>query len=707
MALIIVGLSVMLASVLAVWAERTLVNSDTFSDRSLEALEEEEVRLVLRDALVDQVEEATDGELIAIRPLVEVAVDEAIKSDIFRDTAREGVRTVHSILIDRHANVLVLRLANLFEAVITFLETEDPELAAQIPDDLKDGVVQIRSDSETWARSSEEIVETVDAARLAAWALPALAGALIALGIWLAPRRRPALVLTGLAVVAGAVILFGGREGLRELMVDGSADPAGADAVRATYDVFTRNLVTWLIALGAAGLMIAAAGSTAGRPVDVRSQLGSVWTLATTAPDSQWGRVVRAGALVALAALVVFWLDLAAKVLVVVVALYAFYYGLTEFISLTGLVREETDEKSRAEQEPPTEARAAAGIRAAAVFGLIAVALAGLALVLTPWNWISGNDGNDATGSGIACNGHSELCDRRLNEVAFATTHNSMSAADEPGWFLAAQSGGIREQLEEGIRGFQIDTYYGVYEGGDTVFTVGQDKLESVLAEEFGEDLVADAEAIIDAVAPVDADEAEAELFLCHAYCELGYTPLVDALNQVREFLDANPNEVLVVFIEDSISGEDTESVFEESELIKYVYTHRGDTFPTLREMIDRDERVLVMSENDGGSPPWYHAGFELTQETHFRYESPEEMDCAPNRGQTDGPLFQLNHFISPPSTTASATVNEFDFLLSRARRCQEERGLMPNLVAVNYYRIGDVVDVVDALNGVGSAETR
>ena len=59
-----------------------------------------------------------------------------------------------------------------------------------------------------------------------------------------------------------------------------------------------------------------------------------------------------------------------------------------------------------------------------------------------------------------ACNGHAELCGRRLNEVALAATHNSMSAP-LPGWFSAAcTTGRSRGSSRGGIRGLLIDTHY-------------------------------------------------------------------------------------------------------------------------------------------------------------------------------------------------------------------------------------------------------
>src|SRR6185295_17822654 len=57
------------------------------------------------------------------------------------------------------------------------------------------------------------------------------------------------------------------------------------------------------------------------------------------------------------------------------------------------------------------------------------------------------------------CNGHDELCDRPLTDVALAATHNSMSVP-LPGWFSAEQDHPIADQLRDGIRGLLIDTHY-------------------------------------------------------------------------------------------------------------------------------------------------------------------------------------------------------------------------------------------------------
>src|SRR5262249_3550133 len=52
------------------------------------------------------------------------------------------------------------------------------------------------------------------------------------------------------------------------------------------------------------------------------------------------------------------------------------------------------------------------------------------------------------------CNGHVELCGRRLDQVAFPATHNAMSAASAGGWMVPSQDGSMRDQLDFGVRGF-------------------------------------------------------------------------------------------------------------------------------------------------------------------------------------------------------------------------------------------------------------
>jgi hypothetical protein len=55
----------------------------------------------------------------------------------------------------------------------------------------------------------------------------------------------------------------------------------------------------------------------------------------------------------------------------------------------------------------------------------------------------------------------------------------------------------------------------------------------------------------------------------------------------------------------------------------------------------------------------------------------------------------------SSPDRAAAATVNRHDVIVDRARACEQERGLLPNFIAIDFFGIGDLTAAVDTLNGV------
>jgi hypothetical protein len=123
--------------------------------------------------------------------------------------------------------------------------------------------------------------------------------------------------------------------------------------------------------------------------------------------------------------------------------------------------------------------------------------------------------------------------------------------------------------------------------------------------------------------------------------------------------------------------------------------------------MIQRHQQVLITAENQAGAVPWLHPAFEVFQETPYDVRTVTGFSCRPWRGDSRGTLFQLNHWITrvpTPRPSDAALVNSYDFLMTRARMCMAERHKLPNLVAVDFYRTGDLFKVVDELNRDGPA---
>jgi hypothetical protein len=176
----------------------------------------------------------------------------------------------------------------------------------------------------------------------------------------------------------------------------------------------------------------------------------------------------------------------------------------------------------------------------------------------------------------------------------------------------------------------------------------------------------------------------------------------------------SHPGEVVVVINQDEgVTPTDIQKAFERAGLLDLVYRGPLGPFPTLRQMIDSNQRLVVMAENDAGDIPWYRLAYaHALQETPFRFTSAAQLtepaklatSCRPHRGPRSAPLFLLNHWVdtSPaPRPSLATVVNARAALLQRAQTCQRLRSHLPNLIAVDFYRRGDVSGVVDALNGV------
>jgi hypothetical protein len=313
-----------------------------------------------------------------------------------------------------------------------------------------------------------------------------------------------------------------------------------------------------------------------------------------------------------------------------------------------------------------------------------------------------------------ACNGHSELCERPLNKVTLPSTHNSMSVP-LPGWFSSEQERPIPDQLSDGVRGLLIDPHYA-------------DRLPNgKLRTYFGSRAELRRQAKQDGVPPSSVDAAERirerlgfrgegkrGMYYCHTFCELGATPVSTILDEIHDFLVAHPEEVMVVVNEDYVTPKDFVAAAKKARLEGLVY--RGPTtgrWPTLRQMIDRNQRLVVLAENHAGAAPWYRLAYrQITQETPYTFSKVAQLtkpanlpaSCKPNRGPPGAPMFLINHWISTdplPLPSQAAKVNAYDALLRRARECQRIRKHLPNLVAVNFYRKGALFRVTDTLNGV------
>ncbi|MDG2304059.1 MAG: hypothetical protein P8R42_05275 [Candidatus Binatia bacterium] len=273
-------------------------------------------------------------------------------------------------------------------------------------------------------------------------------------------------------------------------------------------------------------------------------------------------------------------------------------------------------------------------------------------------------DDGTANLSCIQCNGAASLCDRPFDEVSYATSHNAMST-DAEGWLAPNQQVSVPDQLDAGIRSLMLDTWYW---GGDAVLCHGGE-----IAPGLGCDIT-------------------------------GEKPLDVGLAELTTYLDTHPHEVLSIIFESYISEADTAADFAASGLLAHVHTQPvGTPWPTLRDLIAAGTRLVVFTDDWGGTLPWHHYVWAHAWETHFSFTTPAAFSCTPNRGSTSNALFILNHFLTKPfaSQALAEMVNHSPLFIDRAEQCQSESEDLPNFVTVDFENIGEVYDVVRSMNGL------
>jgi len=694
-ALAVLAALALLLALVSGYAWRAVFDSDQFADRATVALGNQAVRDEAGRRITDELV-AADPDLVAVRPVLEAVVSGIAGGGAFQDLFRAGVRDLHRTILKRDEDTVTLTLADIGTTIRGALEAFQPKLAKKIPPGIETNLLE-----------SDPPKVLVDIAQFGddtqwlpiALLIVGLLAAIGALRVAVDPRRAGVAIGVSLALVA--VLTIVGLQAGRAILLTSLDDQGLRDAAAAVWAAYMDDLRTALFLLAGCGAVIAAAASSLLRPVDVGAQLRRGWGAATAEPQRRGWRAIRAVVLIVLGIVIVIDTGAFLSLVALVVGLYIAYAGVAELMRLTLPAPDE----AAADQRIGRSALIATAIVAGAIFaaGAIFIGVGGI------------SERSEAIET-VGCNGSEELCDRPFDKVAFPATHNAMSAATNQRWLFAQQGHGFADQLHDGIRGLLIDAHYGDPTKGGVVKTDLSDISRGerkTYEEELGPQALDAALRIRDRIvdSPVTGDRG---VYLCHRFCELGALPIDEAFGQYRDFLAANPDEVLAIDIEDYVEPADIAAAVKRTGLDEYVYKGPlGDPWPTLQDMIDSGGRVVMLAENEGGGRAyrWYHPAYKkLLQETPYSFKTPAELvgrqhlddGCEPNRGPDTAPLFLVNHWVdtSPAPKPANADkVNAQGALMKRIKRCQTDRDLLASLIAVDFYERGDLFDVVRKLN--------
>jgi hypothetical protein len=692
------GVLLVVAALLLAYANRVVYNPRAFAERAALSLRDPRVAGYLAERIADQVI-AHKPDLVAVRPIVVSAARTVVTSEPFRVVFRGATERAHELAFSRQVKSVVMSLPDFAVLLNGAVARMDPSLARRLPASVS---AQLGEDVDK-AMGAGTLRLLQATSRLRRFTLLALLAGLscIAGSVLVLRDRRRALLASGIALAAAAIILFALPGLLGPLVSARIEEPGLRAAARGVWDAFAGRLEVWALVLAGMGLVLAAAASSFASHVEVEHALHGAWTWLRRPSARKRFELLRALALlgVGLAAAIRPWA--AVRLLTVLVGAALAFEGVR---SLFGLIAPRLDAVAEQARAAVAEARADAegGVPwvRAVLTALVAVALIGTGVA-----WLNSPAAAPLAASFAGrCNGSAALCDRPLDQVVLAGAHNAMSAADYPDWLFPNQEVGMAEQLRHGIRALLFDVHNGVPVAG-RVKTVLEDEpgSQAKFEKALGAAGVAAAMRIRDRL--VGPPEGPKGPYLCHGFCELGARPLADSLKDIRDFLVLNPGEVLLIVIEDYVPPIDVARAFEESGLLDLVYKGPvGPPWPTLGEMIAANGRVLVTAENETGDVPWYHEAYDFTEETPYHFETPEQFSCRANRGGDGKSFFLMNHWIDTtptPKPSNAAVVNQREYILARARQCERERGKRPTILAVDFALTGDVVGAAAELNGV------
>jgi len=274
------------------------------------------------------------------------------------------------------------------------------------------------------------------------------------------------------------------------------------------------------------------------------------------------------------------------------------------------------------------------------------------------------------------CNGHAELCDRTFGNVTFVGAHDSYAIGVNN--VATNQDQPITQQLNDGIRMLQMQ-----------------------------------------------AHNQSGVIRLCHTSCSLfDGGSLQDYLTTVKQWLDANPNEVLSLLIvnSDNLPPANYDAVFKTVGLDTVSYAPPSSTiaqngWPTLGSLIDSGKRLLTFLDNaaDITAVPYLMDEFSNIWETAFDVIDPS-FDCNVNRTHSTDPstqMFLINHFldklllgqpvpfVDQLNVTNAAT--GAGSLGAQVATCESAQGRPPNFMLVDFYEFGggSVFQVAAEINGV------
>jgi hypothetical protein len=246
--LLVVGLIVLAAGTLCLFAKRNVLDSHRLADTAVATLDHAEVRAFIVDETVSQAA-ARVPQAHAKRAEIERATSEVVSGDPFKPILRQAIVVTEGHLLNDHRDNYVLKLESMGRLVRKQLAKTDPTIAAAVPADvnLELGHIPVLP----------AVLQAAQKVEVLGLILPLVAIGLLIASVAVALDRTAATMRLGIGLLAwvlgGFLLMFF----VGQLAV--GVVPAGTrrDAAGPAWDEVVGPLRWWLGAVGAIGLLLA------------------------------------------------------------------------------------------------------------------------------------------------------------------------------------------------------------------------------------------------------------------------------------------------------------------------------------------------------------------------------------------------------------------------------------------------------------------
>ncbi|KAJ4836344.1 hypothetical protein Tsubulata_007308 [Turnera subulata] len=253
-----------------------------------------------------------------------------------------------------------------------------------------------------------------------------------------------------------------------------------------------------------------------------------------------------------------------------------------------------------------------------------------------------------------------------FNRYTWLTTHNSfarLGATSATGSIILAptnQQDSVTSQLNNGVRGFMLDMY-----------------------------------------------DFENDIWLCHSfggncYNVTAFQPAINVLKEIQAFLEANPSEIVTIFIEDYVTSPNgLTKLFNAAGLRKYWFPvsrmpKNGGNWPIVHDMVQKNQRLVVFTSksakeaSEGIAYNWRYVVENQYGNGGMAAGSCPNRAESPTMNTTTRSLVLVNYFPDAPDVTQACKHNSAP-LIDMLNTCHDAAGKRwANFIAVDFYKRSD-----------------